>query len=218
MRVRFNLKWTVAVAALLFVGAFYNQSAMAQAVQAGGPITIPPLTADQIKDLTTQNEKNRQTDKLKTLRTKSGTTRVICPGTYQDVPTDTEYSSQTFYACRINRGNTTAILESEVIKYCSQTDGCIVRIGMHNWDDTGRVASRHFLFFYNPVSHTWRTEAGDVQGTNMNNTTEHVNNSWSCYFTDGKFANFVNQGDVDSDFALLSWNQYNADCFLTLIK
>ena len=93
--------------------------------------------------------------------------------------------------------------EAVVMKYCGRVSGCSIRIGMHNWDDTGRVASRDFLFFYNPVSHTWRASAGDTAGTNMNNTTEHINHTWSCYFTDGKYANWQNQGDTDSDFGLL---------------
>jgi hypothetical protein len=122
-----------------------------------------------------------------------------------------------YVALRTNRGTTTRIPEADVIKYCSDKSGCIVRIGMHNWDDTGRVASRHFLFFYNKDTGVWRAEAGDVQGTNNNNVTEHVNNSWSCYFTDGQYDNWQDKGDTTKDFGLLSWNQYNADCFLSLM-
>jgi hypothetical protein len=118
---------------------------------------------------------------------------------------------------RTHRGSTTVIPEADVIKYCSDKSGCIVRIGMHNWDDTGRVASRHFLFFYNKDTGVWRSEAGDIQGTNNNNATEHVNQAWSCYFTDGQFENWQDKGDTTKDFGLLSWNQYNADCFLTLM-
>src|SRR5215469_8099703 len=74
-----------------------------------------------------------------------------------------------YVADRTHRGTTTRIPEADVIKYCSDKSGCIVRIGMHNWDDTGRVASRHFLFFYNKDTGVWRSESGDIQGTNNNN-------------------------------------------------
>src|SRR5580704_6389202 len=190
MRVLDNLKLTFVIATLLFAGAFHRHAAVAQQLQTGAPVAIPSVTDQMINDLKAQDAKNKEKDKTKQLRAAAGTTRVICPGTYTDIASDTASSSQTFYACRTLRGTTTPILEEEVKKYCSTTNGCIVRIGMHNWDDTGRVASRHFLFFYNPVSHTWRSEAGDIQGTNMNNVTEHVNNSWSCYFTDGQYSNW----------------------------
>ena len=218
MRALHNLKLTFVTATLLFAGTFHHHAALAQQLQTGAPIAIPPVTAQMINDLNAQNAKNREKDNAKTSRTASATRQVICPGTYQDIPNDTAYSSHTFYACRTVRGTTTTIPEPVVKKYCSDTSGCIVRIGMHNWDDIGRVASRHFLFFYNPVNHTWRSESSDIAGTNMNNITEHVNNSWSCYFTDGQYSNWTDLGDTTLDFGLLSWNQYNADCFLTFIK
>jgi hypothetical protein len=124
---------------------------------------------------------------------------------------------KTFVAPRTGRGTTTRIPEEDVIRYCSDKAGCNVHIGMHNWDDQGRVASRKILFFYNKDSGVWRADLGDIQGTNNNNITEHVNNSWSCYFTDGQYANWVDQGDTTKDFGVLSWNQYNADCWVTLM-
>lgn len=133
-------------------------------------------------------------------------------------PTPNKPDRITFIAPKTQRGTTTAIPEEVVIKFCSGKDGCIVRIGMHNWDDTGRVASRHFLFFYNKQTGAWRSEAGDIQGTNKNNVTEHVNHSWACYFTDGRYENWQDKGDADNNFGLLSWNEYNADCYLTIVN
>ncbi|MCP3385203.1 MULTISPECIES: hypothetical protein [unclassified Bradyrhizobium] len=133
-------------------------------------------------------------------------------------PTPNKPDRATFVAPKTQRGTTTIIPEEVVVKFCSGKDGCIVRIGMHNWDDTGRVASRHFLFFYNKETGVWRAEAGDAAGTNKNNVTEHVNNSWACYFTDGRYENWQDKGDTDGNFGLLSWNQYNADCYLTLVN
>ncbi|MGO7038431.1 hypothetical protein ACCS60_08695 [Rhizobium acaciae] len=133
-------------------------------------------------------------------------------------PTPNKPDRATFEALRTQRGTTAKIPLEVVVKLCSGKDGCTVRIGMHNWDDTGRVASRHFLFFYNKENGAWRAEAGDVAGTNKNNGTQHVNNSWACYFTDGLYENWQDKGDIDDNFGLLSWNQYNADCYLTLVN
>ncbi|MCP3413634.1 hypothetical protein NLM16_05930 [Bradyrhizobium brasilense] len=126
-------------------------------------------------------------------------------------------SGKTYTVERTSRGSSVTIPEADIIQYCSDKSGCTVRIGMHNWDDKGRVASRHFLFFYNKDTGVWRSEAGDIEGTNNNNATEHVFQAWSCYFTDGQYQNWQDKGDTSKDFGLLSWNQYNADCFLTLM-
>ncbi|WP_156938540.1 hypothetical protein [Mesorhizobium sp. LNHC252B00] len=134
-----------------------------------------------------------------------------------DYPHPTKPGRSTYYALKTQRGTTTKIPVEDVAKLCGDMDGCSVRIGMHNWDDTGRVASREFLFFYNTRNHVWRASLGDTAGTDTDNVTHHVNQSWSCYFTDGKFEAWADKGDGDPGFGLLSWNQYNADCFLTLI-
>lgn len=126
---------------------------------------------------------------------------------------------KTFVVSKNQRGTTVRIPEETVKKFCSDKDGCTIRIGMHNWNDTGRVASRHYIFFYNPTNRAWKVESPphDPEGTNQDNVTTHVNQSWSCYLTDGQYSNWADIGDSDSDFGLLSWNQYNADCYLTII-
>jgi len=126
-----------------------------------------------------------------------------------DSSTYTAYSSQ--------RGTTVSIPESRVATLCGDIDGCEVRIAMYNWDGNGRTASRSSLFYYNTGTKTWRAERSDTQGTNDNNTTEHVINAWSCYFTDGNYSQWYNHGDINTNFAVLSWNQYNATCRVTLI-
>jgi hypothetical protein len=123
----------------------------------------------------------------------------------------------TYAISKNQRGSSVPIKQEHIRAFCGDMDGCSVRIGMHNWDDTGRVASRQFLFFYNPVNKVWRADAGDNAGTDSNNSTEHVNTSWACYLTDGTYSNWQNKGDGGEGFALLSWNQYNADCWLTII-
>lgn len=134
-----------------------------------------------------------------------------------DYPNPTKPGRMSYYAEKTNRGKTIDIPLDVVVKLCGDIDGCSVRIGMHNWDDTGRVASREFLFYYNVRNHVWRASLGDTAGTDADNITQHINESWACYFTDGKYDGWADKGDGSPGFGLLSWNQYNADCFLTLI-
>ncbi len=116
------------------------------------------------------------------------------------------------------RGTTTTIPESRVYTLCGDIDGCKVRISMYNWDGNRRTASRETTFFYNRSNGNWRDLASDTQGTTGNSGTQHIQQAWSCYFTDGRYYNWVNQGDSNSNFYVLSWNQYNAsNCRVTLI-
>lgn len=125
--------------------------------------------------------------------------------------------SSTYTAYAWQRGNTVSIPTSRIIELCSDGDGCEVRIAMYNWDGTGRTASRSSLFYYNQYTKTWRTEAGDVEGTVGNNVTEHLLNAWACYLTDGYYTGWTNHGDINTGFSILSWNQYNADCSVTFV-
>jgi hypothetical protein len=125
------------------------------------------------------------------------------------------YERQTYTAW--SRGTTVAIPEKTVYDLCGDWDGCTLRMGMYNWDGTYRTASRSSLFYYNRWNKTWRAERDDRYGTNNNNVTEHVMHAWACYFTDGEYISWYNRGDFDLDFGLLSWNQYDADCKLTII-
>jgi hypothetical protein len=138
----------------------------------------------------------------------------MVPGSDYEVAAGADRVS--FNVSKNQRGTTVPVPVAVVSRLCGDQDGCSVRIGMHNWDDTGRVASREFLFFYNRQNRAWRASAGDPSGTDSNNTVQHVNNSWACYLTDGEYANW-NGTDSAAGFGLLSWNQYNADCWLTLI-
>lgn len=115
------------------------------------------------------------------------------------------------------RGSTVLIPYATVVSLCADGDGCEIRMGLHNWDGTGRTASRSSLFYYNSIARTWRAEAGDAHGTSGNNVTEHVMNAWACYLTDGFYNNWTNHGDLAQGFSVLSWNQYVANCTVTLI-
>ena len=133
--------------------------------------------------------------------------------------TSTAYAQgrASYTATIAQRGYTVLIPYATVTSLCADIDGCEIRMGMSNWDGTARTASRSSLFFYNSVTRTWRAEAGDVAGTVGNNVTEHVMNSWACYLTDGYYNNWTNHGDLNQGFSVLSWNQYVANCTVTLI-
>jgi hypothetical protein len=90
---------------------------------------------------------------------------------------------------------------------------------MWNWDGTRRAASRESLFYLDNFTGNWRTEQGDLIGTLNDGTTQHVMSAWACHFTDGKYINWANIGDLDKNFAILSWDNdgYNATCKVTLI-
>lgn len=123
----------------------------------------------------------------------------------------------TFSVQKWERGRTLFISSSTVARYCGDGDGCELRMGMKNWDNTGRVASRHSLFYYNSGNRAWRAERSDKAGSDWDGRTQHVMNAWACYFTDGVYNNWRDLGDPNAGFGLLSWNQYNAECILTII-
>ena len=141
--------------------------------------------------------------------------RRLVPGSDYTISAGSDRAS--FFISRNQRGDSVPIDHDKLVSFCGDQDGCSVRIGMHNWDNTGRVASREFLFFYNPRNGVWRSSLGDAAGTDSDNRTTHPNRSWACYMTDGVYRNFANRGDTAPGFGLLSWRQYNADCWLTII-
>jgi hypothetical protein len=142
----------------------------------------------------------------------------IAQGYTQGISTKAAAGGVSFRAYKSQRGSTVSLPESTIATLCGDLDGCTLRMGMYNWDNTGRVASRDNLFFYNTVNRTWRAMNGDWYGADYNGTTEHIMESWACYFTDGYYYNWTNYGDGSIGFGLLSWNQYDAECWLTIIN
>lgn len=122
-----------------------------------------------------------------------------------------------FSVTKAERGTTKLVPHDVISKYCGEMDGCTIRLGMYDWDGTGRVASRESLLFYNRVNHAWRVSLNDRAGTDYNGATEHLLQAWACFLTDGKYQSFGNPTDAEEGFGLLSWNQFNADCWLTII-
>jgi hypothetical protein len=123
----------------------------------------------------------------------------------------------TFTVRKAQRGTSLKVPESQIISFCGDADGCVLRLGMFYWDNTGRVSSRESLFYYNPTNRAWRASLGDSYGTDFDGQIRHVMQVGACYFTDGKYYQWKEKGDAAVDFGLLSWNEYMADCSLTII-
>jgi len=113
-------------------------------------------------------------------------------------------------------GTSRTVDDRYLIAFCADLDGCTVRIGMYNWDNGGQVASRETLFFLNSANRKWRASAGDTAGTDGDAVIQHVITAYSCYFTDGQYKNRTGQ-DNTAGFELLSWTNYTAECWLTII-
>ncbi len=128
-----------------------------------------------------------------------------------------------YFVSREQRGTSLAIPEQDIIDLCADEDGCKLRIGLEGWDgengpNSHRIASRESLFYYHAETKKWRASAGDVQGENNNNVTQHIMSPWACYFTDGQHINWKDVSDKDNNFWLLSWSDgYDAHCRLTII-
>jgi len=123
----------------------------------------------------------------------------------------------TYTAWSSQRGTTVNIPNTVIVDLCGDWDGCKIRMGMYNWDGTRRTVSREALFYYDPVTRNWASSWGDWKGNNGDGATQHIMNAWACYFTDGEYISWYNRGDFDTNFGLLSWNQYVASCKLTII-
>jgi len=125
----------------------------------------------------------------------------------------------TYIAPIKTRGSSVPIKISHVERLCGDKDGCQLRLGMFNWDTSGRVGSRSATFYYNKINKAWRTSYNDSFGSDANGTNDQVMKAWACYFVDGEHDNFVGKGDGKIGFNLLSWNDngYVAECRLTIV-
>jgi hypothetical protein len=123
-------------------------------------------------------------------------------------------------------GRTKTIPQDTLIALCGDYDGCQVRLAMTRWasDANTESASVFFTFYYSAGNGRWRasnTDAGDANGVDGDGKTTHVRSIWdTCYFTDGTYDQYRNQGDPGRGMQLLVWNHYNNQnrtCELTLI-
>lgn len=120
-------------------------------------------------------------------------------------------------------GKTKSIPIDTLVSLCGDVDGCEVRMGMTRWGNgtETETASVSFLFYYSASNGHWRSSSpGEIAGVDGNGVIEHVRNAWTCFFTDGNYANYKEQGDPDRNMQLMVWNQYQGasrTCELTLI-
>jgi hypothetical protein len=126
-------------------------------------------------------------------------------------------------------GRTRTIPQDTLKALCADSDGCQVRLAMTRWgsDVYTESASVFFTFYYSEGNGRWRasaTDAGNASGIDGDNKTQHVRILWgkhhTCFFTDGIYDKYNNQGDGQRGMQLLVWNGHkniNRTCELTLI-
>ena len=127
----------------------------------------------------------------------------------------------------VKYGGRTKPIPQDIIKaLCADPDGCQVRLAMTRWDSDTKTesASVFFTFYYSTDNGRWRashTDAGDATGVDGDGKTTHVRNIWdTCFFTDGTYKQYKDQGDTGRGMQLLVWNKYKnpkRTCELTLI-
>ncbi len=134
-------------------------------------------------------------------------------------PCSIEGDRMTCYVDKSQMGTSLLVKETDIATLCGDADGCSVRLGMYNWDNSGRVASRHALLYYNKTNHAWRTSV-DAFGTDFDSATQDAFQAWSCHFNDGKYTAWHDNGDAELNFGLLPWNDagFSAGCVLTIIN
>jgi len=125
-------------------------------------------------------------------------------------------------------GRTKAIPHDTLVALCGDQDGCQVRLAMTRWtnDTQTESASRTFMFYYSGSDGHWRSgwQEGDISGVDGNGVTQHAYNIWNtCFFTDGTYSNYKDEGDKVKGMQLLVWNNQgqfnnrNRTCELTLM-
>ena len=122
-------------------------------------------------------------------------------------------------------GRTKSIPQNVLEDLCGDQDGCEYRLAMTRWssDRDTESASRSGILYYSKGDGHWRASSGesDAFGVDGDGTTQHVKDIWgTCYFTDGNYTQYENQGDKEKGMQLLVWKDYthpNRTCELTLI-
>jgi hypothetical protein len=122
-------------------------------------------------------------------------------------------------------GRTRSVPQIVLEDLCGDQDGCEFRLAMTRWssDKDTESASRSGVFYYSKTDGHWRASFGesDAIGVDGDGTTQHVRNIWStCFFTDGTYSQYKDQGDNQRGMQLLVWNNYKGatrTCEMTLI-
>ncbi|MFO0587907.1 MAG: hypothetical protein U0441_10225 [Polyangiaceae bacterium] len=105
-------------------------------------------------------------------------------------------------------GKTRQIPQQILEDYCGDVDGCDMTLSMRYWTgaEPEKASRGPNKFYYDIISRRWRMANTDTSGTDGAGGTQHVLNAWSCYFTDGVYNNFADQGDAGVGMALMIWN------------
>jgi hypothetical protein len=121
-------------------------------------------------------------------------------------------------------GRTKTIPQEILVALCGDADGCEVRLGMTRWsnDSNTETASVSFKFYYSATDGHWRSSLpNETSAVDGDRETNHVRDAWqTCYFTDGTYSKYQNQGDNQRGMQLLVWNNYKGatrTCEMTLI-
>ncbi len=105
-------------------------------------------------------------------------------------------------------GKTRPIPQALLEDYCGDYDGCDVTLSMRYWTgfEAEKASRGPNKFYYDVPSRRWRMANTDTAGTDGAGGTQHALNAWSCYFTDGSYNAFADQGDGAVGMALMIWN------------
>lgn len=123
--------------------------------------------------------------------------------------TAAKYVLRTKYSSNDPGAGKTRLIPQQLFEdYCGDYDGCTFTVSMRYWTgfEADKAARGPYKLFYDIPSHRWRASDIDTSGTDGAGGTQHVLNAWSCYFTDGAYNNFADQGDTAVGMSLMIWN------------
>lgn len=105
-------------------------------------------------------------------------------------------------------GKTQLINQTVLEDYCGDIDGCSFTLSMRYWTgfESEKAARGPYKLYYDVPTRRWRVSNTDAAGVDGNNATNHVLGYNSCYFTDGNYNAFADQGDATVGMSLMIWN------------
>jgi hypothetical protein len=113
-------------------------------------------------------------------------------------------------------------------KLCSDSDGCLITLGMRDWSDdqpNARVATGPVRFYlkgrtFRRITIPVNVDDSTLVKKDRNNLAENAFQAWACFLTDGEFVNKVGT-DSEVGFGLLNFSGVGYDdpdmvCELTI--
>jgi hypothetical protein len=113
------------------------------------------------------------------------------PGTY-------EISTRRYIvdAPPANVGRVVPIDSTVMDALCRDADGCMMTLGMINWDGTQNNASRSQKLFIAQSARSWRFANVDLDGTDSNGSVQEWS-AWDCFLTDAETWTGTTNGRAD---------------------